>query len=111
MARSVTAPPLPGWWNAPAVAFVFPLIGLFLAPIYPVINSSILSALPKARHAAMIGLSVTFSALGGSTGSFLTGHAFSRFGGEVAFYLSLLPLALLLVSILVMHRESERATV
>ncbi|HMC16197.1 MAG TPA: MFS transporter, partial [Albitalea sp.] len=28
-----------GWRDAPLAAFVFPLIGFFLAPIYPVINS------------------------------------------------------------------------
>lgn len=105
MARGVATPVQPGWWNAPLVAFVFPLIGLFLAPIYPMINSAILSALPKNRHAAMTGLSVVFSAMGGSTGSYLTGRAFAHFGGETAFYLSLLPLGLLLVAILLMRRK------
>jgi len=67
------------WWNAPLAAYVFPLIGLFMAPIYPAINSVVLSALPKSRHAAMMGLIVVFSALGGTTGSYcsrtLTVHA------------------------------------
>ncbi|MGC4029806.1 MAG: MFS transporter [Steroidobacteraceae bacterium] len=100
----------PGWWNAPAVAFVFPLIGLFMAPIYPTINSVVLSALPKARHAVMTGLIVVFSALGGSTGSFLTGQAFAQFGGRTAFYLSLLPMALLLLAILVLKQRSSHAS-
>ncbi|MDQ3511811.1 MAG: MFS transporter [Pseudomonadota bacterium] len=111
MAAGVAAPTSPGWWNAPMAAFAFPLLGLFMAPIYPAINSVVLSALPKARHAVMTGLIVVFSALGGTTGSFLTGQTFARFGGETAFYLSLLPMALLLVTILVLKRQSARTSV
>ena len=97
-----------GWQHAPAVAFLFPLIGLFMAPIYPTINSVVLSALPKARHAGMTGLIVVFSALGGTTGSFVTGQVFAGFGGQVAFYLSLLPLALLLLAVLLLRRQAAR---
>ena len=82
------------WAHAPLAAYVFPLIGLFMAPIYPAINSVVLSSLPKSRHAAMTGLIVVFSALGGTTGSFLTGQLFARLGGGTAFYLSLLPMTL-----------------
>ena len=41
------------WFDAPPVAYLFPLIGLLMAPIYPVLNSVMLSALPKDRHAGM----------------------------------------------------------
>ena len=110
MAAGVTAPTQTGWWNAPLVAFIFPLIGLFMAPIYPTINSAILSALPKTKHAAMTGLIVVFSALGGTTGSFLTGHAFAKFGGQTAFYLSLIPMGLMLMAIYLLHRKSRAHT-
>ena len=109
MAAGVSPPTQPGWWNAPLAAFALPLLGLFMAPIYPAINSVVLSALPKARHAVMTGLIVVFSALGGTTGSFLTGQSFARFGGETAFYLSLLPMALLLVMVFALKRQSSRA--
>jgi fucose permease len=92
--RSVT-----GWGDAPLAAFVFPLIGLFLAPIYPAINSLILSALPTQSHGLMSGLIIVFSALGGTTGSIITGHIFQRFGGQKAFYFSLLPIGILLVGL------------
>jgi fucose permease len=92
------------WWNAPAAAYVFPLIGLLMAPIYPTINSAVLSALPKARHAGMTGLIVVFSALGGTTGSFVTGQVFARFDGSRAFYLLLLPMALLLAALALLDR-------
>lgn len=96
------------WMSAPPAAFVFPLIGLFMAPIYPAINSVVLSSLPKSRHAAMTGLIVVFSALGGTTGSFITGQLFARIGGG-AFYLSLVPMALLVLTIALLKRQSARA--
>ncbi len=95
------------WFDAPLAAYCLPLIGLFMAPIYPVINSVVLSALPKPRHAAMTGLLVLFSALGGTCGSLITGTVFGYFGGEKAFYLSLLPMLLILVSLHYFRRETR----
>jgi len=83
--------------DVPFVAFAFPLIGLFLAPIYPAINSVILSQLPKHKHASMTGLIVVFSALGGTTGSIITGHIFGAYGGQTAFYFSLIPISIMAV--------------
>ncbi len=84
------------WLTLPLAAWVFPLIGLFMAPIYPAINSAILSALPKNKHAAMTGLIVLFSALGGTSGSMITGLMFSKFDGQTAFYLTLIPIGIIL---------------
>lgn len=97
-------------FSAPLAAYLFPLIGLFMAPIYPVINSVMLSALPKVQHAPMTGLIVVFSALGGTTGSMVTGYTFANFDGQTAFYLSLLPLSLLLLSVGLFHRQSKQPT-
>ncbi|GGI75475.1 MFS transporter [Legionella impletisoli] len=92
-------PPTPvNWQNAPLAIYLLPIIGIFMAPIYPAINSVMLSSLPKSQHAAMTGLIVIFSALGGTTGSIITGNLFSSFGGQKAFYLLLLPLAILYFS-------------
>jgi hypothetical protein len=33
--------------DIPLIGFAFPLVGLFIAPIYPFMNSVVLSALPK----------------------------------------------------------------
>lgn len=90
--------------DVPVVAFAFPLIGLFLAPIYPAINSVILSNLPAHRHSSMSGLIVVFSALGGSTGSIITGHLSQVYGGETAFYLSLVPIVVLILLLIVFKR-------
>jgi fucose permease len=81
------------WAHAPIAAFLFPLIGLFMAPIYPAINSAVLSAMPRPTHAAMVGLLVVFSALGGTTGSFIIGRVFAAIEGAGAFYLLLIPVA------------------
>ncbi|MEK6541528.1 MAG: MFS transporter, partial [Pseudomonadota bacterium] len=89
--------------------YILPLIGLFLAPIYPAINSAILSSLPKHNHAAMTGLLVVFSALGGTTGSYITGQVFAAFDGQTAFYLSIIPMALLLISLGGFRRLQVRA--
>ena len=97
------------WFHAPVAAYLIPLIGLLMAPIYPVINSVVLSALPKPVHAAMTGLILVFSALGGTLGSRITAIVFTRFGGIHAFYFSLVPMTLLLVTLFLFKRETSRA--
>ncbi len=97
LAQNIGTQPVTGWSNAPLAAFIFPLIGLLIAPIYPAINSQILSSLPVQKHATMTGLIVIFSALGGTLGSRITGTIFESFGGESAFYFSLIPLSILIV--------------
>lgn len=97
------------WGNAPLVAYLFPIMGIFLAPIYPTINSVILSSLPKHLHSPMSGLIVVFSALGGTTGSIITGHVFEAFTGQTAFYLSLIPMAILLVCLLIMNQIQKKS--
>ncbi len=96
------------WFNAPIAAYVFPLVGLLMAPIYPVINSVVLSALPKPSHAAMTGLIVIFSALGGTLGSRITAIVFTRSNGIDAFYFSLVPMSLVLVTLYFFKRETDR---
>lgn len=95
--------------DIPLAGFAFPLIGLFLAPIYPAINSVILSNLPAHRHAAMSGLIVVFSALGGTTGSIITGNIFEHYGGQTAFYCSLIPVAILIMLLIIFKRFSAKA--
>lgn len=95
------------WASAPAAAYLFPLIGLFMAPIYPGINSVMLSSLPQHQHSAMTGLLVIFSALGGTTGSMITGYVFGAFSGHFAFYLTLVPIAVVLVMLYFFRRAVE----
>jgi len=95
--------------NAPLAAYLFPLIGLFMAPVYPVINSVILNALPKIKHAAMTGLIVVFSALGGTTGSIITGFTFAKFSGQTAFYFTLLPLGMLALTLYLLNLLRQKS--
>lgn len=109
LARGVAARPDVGWFNAPLAAYLIPLLGLLMAPIYPVINSVALSSLPKPMHAAMTGLIVVFSALGGTLGSYITARVFASFDGIHAFYFSLLPMSLILATLFLFKRETDRA--
>jgi sugar phosphate permease len=56
----------------------------------------------------MSGLIVVFSALGGTTGSLITGNIFEHFGGQTAFYFSLVPIALLFVLLILFWRSTHR---
>ena len=98
-----------GWSTAPLGAFVFPLIGLFISPIYPAINSVILSTLSPRQHGPMSGLIVIFSALGGTTGSIITGNIFEAYGGETAFYFSLVPIGILITCLFFFNRLQKKS--
>jgi FHS family glucose/mannose:H+ symporter-like MFS transporter len=91
-------------FDVPVIAYVFPLIGFFLAPIYPLVNSTVLSATEKILHSPMASLLVFFSAIGGTGGSRLVGHLFQSVGGNNAFYFSLIPLSILIICLIVLNR-------
>ena len=97
-----------GWSSLSAAAFALPLVGLFLAPVYPTICSTVLSALPLRQHAPMTGLIVVFSAFGGTLGSFITGRVYGATDGRTAFMLTLLPVALLLMALLLFDRQLRK---
>ena len=90
--------------DIPLMAYTFPLVGLFLAPIYPLLNSAVLSALPKRLHSPMTGLIVVFSALGGTLGSRVIGWLFKTVGADSAFYYTLIPMGLLLIAVFALKR-------
>lgn len=108
LTKDIAVNPNMQWSSAPLAAFIFPMIGLFMAPIYPGINSVMLSSLPIRQHSAMTGLLVLFSALGGTTGSLITGYVFGALSGQIAFYLSLVPLSIILVALYFFKRAIDR---
>jgi fucose permease len=110
LTKNITGLSISSLADVPLVAFLFPLIGLFLAPVYPAINSVILSNLPAHKHASMSGLIVVFSALGGTTGSIITGNIFGAYGGQTAFYFSLIPIAVLIVLLFFFKRLQKKST-
>lgn len=95
--------------SVPLLGFILPLIGLFIAPIYPLLNSTVLSSLPKKLHAPMSGLIIVFSALGGTVGSRIVGELFETIGGAKAFYFLLIPMVLLIIFILMIDRMSKKS--
>jgi fucose permease len=109
LTEGLESDPTMTWSTAPIAAFILPLIGLFMSPIYPALSSVMLSSLPKAMHSSMTGLIVIFSALGGSTGSIITGYVFGHFSGQTAFYFSLIPIAGIMVSIFFFRKETDKA--
>lgn len=108
LAQGETGHTITGWGNAPIAAFIFPMIGLLIAPIYPAVNSIILSTLPVQKHGTMSGLIIIFSALGGTTGSIITGHIFGAYGGKNAFYFSLIPMAILVLCLFLFKRLQQK---
>ena len=107
LAQKVAPDSVTSLWHVPLAAMLFPMIGLLMAPLYPVINSVMLSALPRHQHAPMTGLIVVFSALGGTTGSIITGHIFAALGGQQAFFMSLLPVGIILITLFYFRRASQ----
>ncbi len=94
--------------DVPVIAYVFPLIGFFLAPIYPMVNSYVLSATEKNFHSPMASLLVFFSAIGGTLGSRLVGYLFKNIGGEKAFYFSLIPMAILILCLFIFKQLENK---
>jgi MFS transporter, FHS family, glucose/mannose:H+ symporter len=95
--------------DVPVIAYVFPLIGFFLAPIYPLINSFVLSSTEKIFHSPMAGLLTFFSAIGGTLGSRLVGYLFKNIGGQKAFYFSLIPMAILLICLFFFSKFQKKS--
>jgi len=95
--------------DIPLIGFVFPIVGLFIAPIYPLLSSAILSVLPKKLHSPMTGLIVIFSALGGTLGSRIIGWLFKNLGAGKAFYFLLIPMGLLIISFFILKNLTAKA--
>lgn len=102
---------LKGLGDVPTLGFILPLIGLFIAPIYPLLNSTVLSHLPKRLHSPMSGLIIIFSALGGTLGSRIVGTLFEQIGGVNAFYFLVIPIVLLVVSVLIIKQLIKKQKV
>jgi len=86
--------------------FVFPLVGFFVGPIYPAINSAVLASLPVEKHGPLASLGVIFSAGGSSLGTWLVGCLMEAYGGRAALYFALLPILGLLVFLRFLHRRT-----
>jgi fucose permease len=112
MAANVEATEINSLADLPVVSYLFPLIGLFLAPLYPLVNSTVLSSVDKSQHSSLAGILTFFSAIGGTLGSLLIGNLFDSLGGEKVFYLSLIPFGLMFIIFFIINRlTTEKVTV
>lgn len=100
---------LTSWSQVPAAGLLLPMIGLTMAPIYPILNSAMLSSLAPSKQPAMVGLIVIFSALGGSIGSMVVGLSFAVIGPRIGFYMLLAPMFLLLLLSFLLRAKSPSA--
>ena len=97
--------------------YVLPCVGFFLAPVYPALTSAVLSSLPKSLQAPLTGLVTMSSAIGGSSGSLLTGFIFARVNGVVAFTMSIPALAFIFMLVKILRssldtqKENRKLTV
>ncbi len=92
---------------APA-AYLLVLIGWFIGPIYPTLNSMMLSQLDKSLHSSMTGLIIVASALGGTIGSQILGTISQHYTTHTAFHFPLLPIGTLAVLLILFHRLEKQ---
>ena len=95
MAGAAGGRTISSWGQLPLVAWLLPVVGIFMAPIYPTLNSVVLNTVPKARQPGLIGLIVVFSALGGTAGSRMVAELFSAIPDARVLYSLLVPIAML----------------
>ena len=60
------------------ILFLFPVIGLFLSPLYPVINSKMIAQMDKEKVNLFTSLIVIFSSLGSSVSSIIMAVLFEK---------------------------------
>lgn len=64
--------------NSKVLLFLFPVIGLFLSPLYPVINSKMIAQVDKEKINLFTSLIVIFSSLGSSVSSIIMALLFEN---------------------------------
>lgn len=92
------------WADVPAAAWLLPVVGFFMAPVYPTLNSVVLNTVAKDRQAGLIGLIVVFSALGGTTGSRMVAVLFAAVPDAAVLYSLLPPIALIALVVVALGR-------
>lgn len=109
-ARDVSLQGITDWRAAPPAAFLLPLTGLFVGPVWPVMHSAALTSLPVTRHNTLASLSVVFSSTSGAVGTPLLGLVFQHYGGVAALAALLVPLALMAAGTLALRRVKQAST-
>jgi fucose permease len=86
--------------------FLFPLIGIFISPLYPLINSKFLSNFPNSLVSKIVSMIILFTSLGGSIGSLSASFIFEKKLGQYYFLFASFPLILILLfSLLLFYKK------
>lgn len=85
--------------------FLFPVLGLFIAPLYPLYNSRFLANIEKEKVNIMVSFIVIFSSLGSSVGSLGMSYVFGS-GADLYFMLfATLPLMVILALTIIFSKK------
>jgi MFS transporter, FHS family, glucose/mannose:H+ symporter len=88
-------------FDLPIVAYLLPLVGFFIGPVYPTLISTFMSCHHKSLHAAIISIVMIFGAIFDSVSARVVGALFGSVGGIDAFKLStIIPLIILILLII-----------
>ena len=77
--------------------FLFPLVGIFIAPLYPMLNSKFLSKFSEKKVGKIVSIIILFTSLGGSIGSMSTAYIFQKNLGNYYLLFATIPLILILI--------------
>lgn len=90
------------------LVFLFPLVGVFLSPLYPLLNSRFLSQHSEEAVGKIVSFIILFTSLGGSTGSLCTSYIFQKNLGNYYLLFATIPLILILAfSLLLTFKEKQ----
>ena len=77
--------------------FLFPMVGIFTAPLYPMLNSKYLSKFSERRVGKIVSIIILFTSLGGSIGSMSTAYIFQKNLANYYLLFATIPLILILI--------------
>lgn len=83
--------------NVSILVFLFPLVGIFLSPLYPLLNSKFLSHYSEKVVGRIVSFIILSTSLGGSIGSISTSYIFQKNFGNYYLLFATIPLILILV--------------
>ena len=94
--------------SSSVLVFLFPLVGVFLSPLYPLLNSRFLSQHPEEAVGKIVSFIILFTSLGGSIGSLCTSYIFQKNLGNYYLLFATIPLILILAfSLLLTFKEKQ----
>ena len=85
--------------------FLFPILGLFMSPLYPLFNSKFLINIDKDKVNILVSFIVIFSSLGSSFGSIGMSYVFGLGLDQYFILFALIPIVLILVTTLIFSQR------